>query len=150
VEKWVSMAEALSWGMTHRPSMTVTGGGTETGGAEPFGNGARKSMQREIAAERWVPKAAVPGDTSWAYTRPSPTIVGSFAPDVVAAPGYRKPGDPPRQKTPGSIRVTVEEAAILQSFRPDYPWQGAQGKKFQQVGNAVPPLLGKAIVQDLV
>src|SRR5690606_31808086 len=39
---WVCMAEALGWGMTARPSMTVTGGGSATGGAEPFGNGARK------------------------------------------------------------------------------------------------------------
>ncbi len=51
---WVSMMQALSRGMTHRPSMTVTGGGTETGGAEPFGNGARKIMKREIHEGRWL------------------------------------------------------------------------------------------------
>jgi len=39
---WVSMAEALGWGMTERGSHTVTAGGTSTGGAEPFGNGARQ------------------------------------------------------------------------------------------------------------
>ena len=143
---WVSMADALSRGMTERPSMTVTGGGARTGGAEPFGNGARKSMQKEIEEGRWIPTAAVPGDTSWSEVRPSPTIVGSFAPDVVASPGWRKAGDGPRQKQPGSIRVTVEEAAVLQSFPKDYPWQGSKTKQFEQVGNAIPPLLAKAVL----
>jgi site-specific DNA-cytosine methylase len=54
VKPWVSMAEALGWEMTERPSMTVTGGGTATGGAEPFGNGARQGIQREVDAGRWV------------------------------------------------------------------------------------------------
>lgn len=67
------------------------------------------------------PTEAVPGDSSWVYRRPSPTIVGSFRPDVVAAPGYRKPGDPPRQKTPGSVIVTEQEAATLQSYPTTLP-----------------------------
>jgi DNA (cytosine-5)-methyltransferase 1 len=46
---WVSMAQALGWGRTQRPSATVTGGGTETGGAEPLGH-----LAREVAAEDWV------------------------------------------------------------------------------------------------
>lgn len=96
----------------------------------------------------WVPTAAVEGDTSWAYERPS--VVGSFAPDVLAAPGYRKAGDGPRQAQPGSIRVTAQEAAVLQSFRADYPWQGAKTSQFQQIGNAVPPLLARAVIGALL
>jgi DNA (cytosine-5)-methyltransferase 1 len=98
----------------------------------------------------WRPTPALDTDTvhacSWAYRRPSPTIVGTFRPDVVAAPGYRKPGDPPRQKTPGSIQVTVAEAGVLQSFPPDFPWQGKESKQYLQAGNAVPPLMAMHMI----
>lgn len=98
----------------------------------------------------WVPTAAVPGDTAWTSERPSPTIVGSFSPDVVAAPGWRKAGDGPRQSQPGSVRVTLQEAAVLQSFRPDYPWQGPRTAQFLQVGNAIPPLLAAALLGEVL
>lgn len=91
-----------------------------------------------------------PGDAeAWALDRPSTTIVGSFSPDVVAAPGYRKAGDPPRQDTPGSIKITLRDALILQSFEPDYPVQGSKTKGFEQVGNAVPPLLAAHVLRPL-
>lgn len=103
---------------------------------------------------RWVPVAANEGTTAedmeWVDTRPSPTIVSSYAPDVVAAPGWRKPGDGPRQKAKGSVRVSVQEAGILQSFRADYPWRGNKSKQHEQVGNAVPPLLAQAAVETVL
>lgn len=50
----VSMADAIGWGYTDRPAPTVTGGGTATGGAEPFGNGTRQAMRRAIGTSRWA------------------------------------------------------------------------------------------------
>ena len=38
-------------------------------------------------------------------------------------------------------RLTVEEAATLQSFPDDVEWHGRTGSQFKQIGNAVPPRL---------
>jgi DNA (cytosine-5)-methyltransferase 1 len=103
---------------------------------------------------RWVPTAANEGttaeDMAWTAERPSATIVGSFHPDVVAKPAYRKAGDGPRQKAKGSVSITVQEAGILQSFPADYPWTGTKTKQWEQVGNAVPPLLGQALAETAI
>lgn len=148
---WVSMAEALGWtdgpdlahwrgaGMLERhgdrpsrsanePAFTMAGGGTGSGGL------------------RWL----VHGERHWATTRPSTTIVGSFKPEIVAAPGYRvSAADGSHQNAPGYVRVTVEEAACLQSFPAGFPWQGSKTKRYQQVGNAIPPLLAEAVLRQV-
>lgn len=129
VPQWVSMAEALGWGLKERPSPTVTGGGTETGGAEPIAK----------LQERWVSRP------DWCYRRPATTVVGTFHPEVIAAPAYRT--EVSRQNAPDSVRVSVSEAGILQSFPRDYPWQGGAkgglGPAYLQAGNAVPVLMAQ-------
>jgi DNA (cytosine-5)-methyltransferase 1 len=49
----VAMADVIGWGYTRRPAPSVTGGGTYTGGAEPFGNGTRQAMKRAIGTAAW-------------------------------------------------------------------------------------------------
>lgn len=115
-------------------------------------------FSQRMNAVTWQPVAANEGtteaDMAWVHDRPSPTIVGSFAPDVVAAPGYRGPGDGPRQKAKGSVRVSIDEAAVLQSFPVGYPWNGgkrdSKGPKYRQVGDAMPCLLAAAVLRDLL
>lgn len=46
--------------------------------------------------------------------------------------------------------LTVAQAARLQTFPDDYPWQGTKGQKGTQVGNAVPPLLAQRVLDVLL
>lgn len=48
------------------------------------------------------------------------------------------------------VRVTPEEAAIIQSFPPDWPWRGPTWKRFLQVGNAIPPLLAAHVLAEAI
>lgn len=52
-------------------------------------------------------------------------------------------------KANGATKITVEQAAALQSFPADYPWQGKRTSQFRQIGNAVPPLVMAAVMRHL-
>ncbi len=48
----------------------------------------------------------------------------------------------PYESIPSRLRrLTVEEAAAIQTFPRDMKWTGRVGSQFKQIGNAVPPRL---------
>ncbi|MGW1015430.1 DNA cytosine methyltransferase [Streptomyces niveus] len=59
----------------------------------------------------------------------------------VPEPTERRRADGGQLVVPESIRITAQEAGLLQTFPSDYPWAGNKGQRFSQIGNAVPPLL---------
>jgi DNA (cytosine-5)-methyltransferase 1 len=184
VKPWVSMASVLGWGMTERPVMTVTGGGTYTGGAEPFGNAARQGIRRELEAGRWkyagagatseqtagqIPRdldapahtvtgkgtaawlstSTMPNATHRPLDAPAPTV--AFGKDAASYVFHDGDNSVREAKADGHVRrVTVQEAAVLQSLPADHPWQGTKTKQYQQVGNAIPGLLAKAILEQVI
>jgi DNA (cytosine-5)-methyltransferase 1 len=107
---------------------------------------------------QWVTMAEalnmVPDDLEenqkWALERPATTVVRSFCPDVIAAPGYRLAGDGPRQKAPGSIKVTAEQMCVLQGVRTDYPFKGSRTKTLSLIGAFLPPAWAYAVLASVI
>jgi DNA (cytosine-5)-methyltransferase 1 len=60
----------------------------------------------------------------------------------------RAEGDP-LHVVANPVRITVEEAATLQSFPAGWQWCGPRTAQFRQVGNAIPPLLARAILESV-
>lgn len=89
---------------------------------------------------------------SWVHDRPATTVVCD--PRVFPPGGHMANDGRDNSQMVGrsedAVRVTVEEAAMLQSFPGDYPWQGTRTKKFEQIGNAIPPLLALAVLREVV
>src|SRR4051812_31980877 len=48
-----------------------------------------------------------------------------------------------------ATRIDAPEAAVLQTFPADFPFQGNKGEVFQQIGNAFPPLLALAVLREV-
>jgi DNA (cytosine-5)-methyltransferase 1 len=70
------------------------------------------------------------------YDEPSPTVVN------VRKSMWQHPTK--------ARALSIREAARLQSFKDSFEFHGRKDEQYQQVGNAVPPLLAKAIADQLV
>lgn len=171
-ERWVTMAEALGWDGdgVDRPARTVCGDRTprwmypanESTGNVVVVNTRQKSLKGGLRTEdykrgvdRPSPTVTVQAGAFWCWERPATTVC---ADPRLSPPGYR--GRPEDYNADGgydgersmdnAIKLTVAEALTLQSFRPDYPVQGSRTKQFEQVGNAIPPLLAKAVLGQVL
>lgn len=100
------------------------------GRAERSGNEPAVTVTQNFDRARWADA-----------DQPSTTVQGD---PRIAPRGHHD------QQMLGAIRVSVQEAAVLQSFRPDYPWHGGKSAQYQQIGNAVPPLLAVAVLGHLL
>lgn len=94
-------------------------------------------------------------------SRPAPTLLASMGGNKTPwvdvqgiVPEYHRyllAGGVPRDgRVPGARRITVEEAALLQTFPAGMYFAGRQSSRYRQVGNAVPPLLAAAVGEALV
>jgi DNA (cytosine-5)-methyltransferase 1 len=168
---WVSMADALGWGLPAEPAPVVmTARNRQTGHdvlrgsswrAEWFrrqqeaGNwklhtnrdqrpdGTRQTRHPDAPAPAPAPALTAKAGGQWAWERPATTIAGD---PRLSGPGRNDPDIPGSQYGENSVKLTLTEALILQSFPPDYPLQGTKTKQFEQVGNAVPPLLAAHVI----
>lgn len=115
---------------------------------------ARPTLSRPL--DQPAPTLAFGHDSArWAFERPATTIAGDSR---CWPPGHKVNADDRRRlgaeaderygdrAGTDAIRLTIADALILQSFRPDYPVQGTKTKQFEQVGNAVPPLLAAHVL----
>lgn len=140
-----------------RPAFTLMGSSytwkIERGGSDV--DGARRREERLPAdCERHARRRREAGQgtasasdegPAWARRRPATTVLGE--PRVFGPGCWPRNGHPASRVRRDTVRVTVEQASILQGFRHDYPWQGSRIERFRQIGNAVCPPLGRQVLE---
>ena len=127
-----------------KPSPTIVT--TRPAGTLFFGarlNDVRWVMRTNRDGRKDGTRQAVP------VSEPSPTITGLVGTQVEFAPDDGG-GNRTSAKQGDGVRITMEEALILQDFPSDYPVQGLRTRAFLQVGNAIPPGLAFAALSMLI
>jgi DNA (cytosine-5)-methyltransferase 1 len=145
---WVSMAEALGWGEEPATLRNNHTNGGRIPGGEP------RSLDRPSFTvmgssytwkiEKGVGRAGSGRTPSWPRRRPATTVLGE--PRVFGPGCWPRNGRPAHRVRRETVRVTVEQASILQGFPHDYPWQGPRTARFRQIGNAVCPPVAQVVL----
>jgi site-specific DNA-cytosine methylase len=93
-------------------------------------------------------QTGTPYDATWPAKRPAAVIATR---PLVTHPGANanRFNGATKSRNDG-IKVTVAEAGLLQSFPADFPWVGSDTDVMRVIGNAVPPLMGEAILAELI
>lgn len=144
------------------PAPSITGAGA--GGLDewvPAGLDRRQTSGRGevvpvVPLDRPAPTMTVTGLASgrdvWVGKRPATTVAGD---PRISHPGGHTANDGRDNsrmvgRTEGAVRVTIEQAACLQGFPDNYPWQaaGSRSAAFRCIGNAVPPPLARAVMAE--
>ncbi|MFJ8016191.1 DNA cytosine methyltransferase [Streptomyces sp. NPDC096339] len=134
LREWVSMADALGWAA----GQTVnTRGNRKTPGGNEFSADGPSWALTEKTRSWSLRNNTQKNAARRSMDQPAATLFfGARCNDVSWV----------CNDTGQAVRITEAEAAVLQSFPADYPWQGSKTKRFLQIGNAVPPLLAAHIV----
>ena len=154
--KWVTMAEALGWGLTERPAYTLCGDGGPDGGSRQ-----REEIAKHKAAGKWQLRSpersyGAPPRRADATTEPAPTVALGHnasswcwerpATTVQADPRIARPGHE-HNRDGTSIPIELWELGVLQGFPADHPWRPPRVSA--QIGNAIPPPLALACLSAL-
>ena len=94
------------------------------------------------------------------FSQPAPTIISSaggnktpFVDTLGIVPEYHAylmaGGAPKEGPVPGCRRLTVKECAALQTFPVSMAFAGPRSAQYRQIGNAVPPVLARAVADAL-
>jgi len=86
---------------------------------------------------------------------PSPTVTTTEVKGTRATSTKPMNGGPDRASdalhlATGRRRLTTAECALIQGAHPDYPWYGNKTQQYRQIGNAVPPALGEAVISAAI
>lgn len=138
VEKWVSMYEALGG---HEGEILQSNYGS---GGDPAARGERPvgapapTVTSKADRNKWVR----PEIEAWRWKdKPATTVAGD--PRITSREHHYE-----GEQNSTSLRLTKDEAQALQSYPNGFEFAGNKGNQFQQIGNAVPPLLAKAIFEE--
>lgn len=135
-----------------RPAPHVGGTSLRDWRLNPGLTPAQPHRRRRYRPDEPAPTIGFGHDSAnWYWTRPATTVAGD---PRVHPPGHKENGDDPpgryaQRRGEDALRVSVAEAAVLQGFPADYPFQGTKTQQFEQVGNAVCPPWAAAIIQAL-
>jgi len=144
LEKWVSIKDALGEDTLHTsdgiPISHLVG--FQNGGGIK-GNYTRRSIEKPaftITGKgdciKLMPSGGRPGIGE---CRAIPRSMDKPSFTVTGEPGHLKKGDGSRRT------LTIRECSILQGFPENYRFVGTRKSQYQQIGNAVPPQITKAL-----